>query len=327
MSFTWPLALAALALLPILVAVYIDRDRRRVAAQAQFGNPDLLPNVVDREPGRLRYLPPLILLTALVFMIVGVARPHATVNVPREEATIVLAIDTSRSMKATDIEPSRLDAARVAAKTFLDEVPEKFRVGVVSFATRAVVGVAPTEDRELVSIALDTLKPGEGTAIGDAVALSLRVGQPQVPEGSVPEGAEVEAPPRAILLISDGARDGGEVDPAEAAKTAKEQGVPVYSVLVGTPDGIVEEELTGGFRRIIRVPPSAETLEQVAATSGGAFFAALDADGLSAVYEDLGSRLGTREEDREITDVFAAIAALLLIAAATTSVFLFKRVA
>jgi Ca-activated chloride channel family protein len=96
MTFTWPLALAALALLPILVAIYIDRDRRRVASQAAFGNPDLLPNVVDREPGRLRYLPPLILLTALVFMIVGVARPHATVSVPREEATIVLAMDVSR---------------------------------------------------------------------------------------------------------------------------------------------------------------------------------------------------------------------------------------
>ncbi len=326
MSFTWPLALAALALLPILVALYIDRHRRRVAAQAEFGNPDLLPNVVDRDPGRLRYLAPLILLTALVFMIVGVSRPHATVSVPREEATVILAMDTSRSMKATDVEPTRLAAARLAAKTFLDEVPEKFRVGVVSFASRAVVGVAPTEDRTLVATALDTLTPGEGTAIGDAIALSLRVGQPQVPEGA-PEGTEVETAPRAVLLISDGARDGGEVDPAEAAKNAKEQGVPVYSVLVGTPDGVVEEELTGGYRRIIRVPPNAETLEQVAATSGGEFFAALDADQLSAVYDDLGSKLGTREEDREITDVFAAIAALLLIVAATISAFLFKRVA
>jgi Ca-activated chloride channel family protein len=338
MSFTWPLALAALALLPVLVAIYIDRDRRRVAAQASFGNPDLLPNVVDREPGRLRYLAPLILLTALVFMIVGVARPHATVSVPREEATIILAMDTSRSMKADDVEPTRLDAARVAAKTFLDEVPEKFRVGVVSFASRAVVGVAPTEDRALVATALDTLKPGEGTAIGDAIALSLQVGQPTAtearPEGTpeatpeaTPEDTEAEAPPRAVLLISDGARDGGEVDPGEAATKAKEQGVPVYSVLVGTPEGVVEEELTGGYRRIIRVPPNAETLQQVATTSGGEYYAALDAEALGAVYEDLGSRLGSREEDREITDVFAAIAALLLIVAATTSAFLFKRVA
>ena len=318
MSFHWPLVLAALAVLPVLVALYIDRDRRRVAAQARFGNPDLLPNVVDREPGRLRYLPPLVLLVALVFMIVGVARPHATVRVPREEATIVLAMDVSRSMKATDIQPTRLDAARVAAKTFLDEVPEKFRVGVVSFATRAVVGVAPTEDRTLVTTALDTLKPGEGTAIGDAVALSLRVGQPR--------GQNAEVPPRAIVLISDGARDGGLVDPGDAAQQAKRRGVPVYSVLVGTPDGVVEEELTGGFRRIIRVPPNPETLEQVAKTSGGEFFAAPDSAGLSRVYEELGSRLGTRNEDREVTDVFAGLAAALVLIAATISAVLFRRI-
>ena len=262
MSFTWPLVLIALAAIPVLVAIYIDRDRRRVAAQAEFGNPDLLPNVVDREPGRLRYLPPLIMLVALAFLIVGVARPHATVSVPREEATIVLAMDVSRSMKATDVEPTRLDAARTAAKTFLDEVPEKFRVGVVSFATRASVGVAPTEDRELVVTALDTLAPGEGTAIGDAVALSLRVGQPQ--EGEEEQEA-ADAPPRAIVVISDGARDGGQVEPAEAAQQAKRRGVPVHTVLVGTPEGTVEEQLTGGFRRIIRVPPNPETLEQVAA--------------------------------------------------------------
>ena len=318
MSFTWPLVLLALAAVPILVALYIDRDRRRVASQAEFGNPDLLPNMVDHEPGRLRYLPPLIMLVALVLLIVGVARPHATVSVPREEATVILALDVSRSMKATDVEPTRLDAARTAAKTFLDTVPEKFRVGVVSFASRAAVGVAPTEDRDLVVTALDTLAPGEGTAIGDAVALSLRVGQPQE------EGAVV--PPRAIVLLSDGARDGGAVEPAEAATAAKQQGVPVYSVLVGTPDGVVEEELTGGYRRIIRVPTNPETLEQVAVTSGGEFFAAPDAEGLSRVYEDLGSRLGTREQDREITDLFAAIAAALLLAAATISVVLFRRV-
>lgn len=319
MTFTWPLVLVALAAIPVLVALYIDRDRRRVASQAAFGNPDLLANMVEREPGRLRYLPPLIMLVALVFLIVGVARPHATVNVPREEATIVLALDVSRSMKATDVEPTRLDAARTAAKTFLDEVPEKFRVGVVSFATRAAVGVAPTEDRELVTTALDTLTPGEGTAIGDAVALSLRVGQPQE--------EDAEPPPRAVVVISDGARDGGRVEPAEAAQQAKRQGVPVHTVLVGTSDGVVEERLTGGFRRIIRVPPNPETLEQVAATSGGTFFEAPDAEGLARVYEELGSRLGTREQDREITDVFAAIAAALLLIAATTSVLLFRRVA
>jgi Ca-activated chloride channel homolog len=319
MSFDWPLVLIALAALPIVVALYIDRDKRRVASQAHFGNPDLLPNVVDREPGRLRYLPPLVLLVALVFMIIGVARPHATVSVPREEATIILAMDSSRSMKATDVEPTRLDAARTAAKTFLDEVPEKYRVGVVSFATRAAVGVAPTEDRALVATALDTMKPGEGTAIGDAVALSLRVGRAR-------ENTEEPPPPRAIVLMSDGLRDGGRIEPEDAANEAKRRGVPVYSVLVGTPDGVVEEELTGGFRRIIRVPTNPETLEQVATASGGKFFAAPDVESLGEVYEELGSRLGSREQDREITDVFAALAAALLLVAATISAFLFQRV-
>jgi Ca-activated chloride channel family protein len=317
--FDWPLALVALALLPVLVALYVDRDRRRVASQEAFGNRDLLPNLVDRSPGRLRYLPAIALLVALVFLIVGVARPHATVKVQREEATIILAMDVSRSMKANDVQPTRLDAARVAAKTFLDQVPDKFQVGVVSFATRAAVGVAPTADRELVTTALDTLKPGEGTAIGDAVALSVRVGQPQE------KGAH--APPRAIVLISDGAQDGGRINPVQGAQQAKRQGIPVYTVLVGTPDGVVQEALPGGLRRIIHVPPSPETLQQVARDSGGQFFRALDAEQLSKVYEDLGSRLGSRDEDREITDVFAALAAGLLLVSGLTSAFLLRGVA
>ena len=128
------------------------------------------------------------------------------------------------------------------------------------------------------------------------------------------------------MLISDGAQDGGRIDPSEAAQQAKRLGIPVYTVLVGTADGVVQEKLTGGFTRITRVPPNPETLEQVAKESGGEFFAAPDAEGLSRVYEELGSRLGTRKEDREITDVFAALAAGLLLIGATTSAFLLKGV-
>lgn len=319
MSFTWPIALLGLAGLPVLVGLYLWYERRREASQAAFGNPDLLPNVIDRAPGRLRHFPLVLLLLALAAMIVGVARPQATVSVPREEATVILAIDVSRSMKATDVEPTRLDAAREAARAFLAEVPEKFRVGVVSFATRAAVAVPPTEDRALVEEALALLAPGEGTAIGDAVALSLQLAQPVVEEGEEP-------PPRSILLISDGAQDGGRVQPAEAVAQAREQGVPVHSVLLGTPEGVVEETLPGGFRRVIQVPPSPETLEQMAAGTGGELFTVPDAEELRRVYEDLGSRLGTREQPREITDVFAAGAALLLLVGGTVSAFLFRRV-
>jgi Ca-activated chloride channel family protein len=318
-SFTWPLVLVGLAALPLLVVLYAFGERRRKRAQATFGNPALLPNVIDRSPGKLRYLPLLVLLLGLGAMIVGVARPHATISVPREEATVILALDSSRSMKADDVQPTRLDAAREAAKVFLTQIPEKFRVGVVSFSTRAAVGVPPTEDRELVATALDAVTPGEGTALGDAVALSVRVGNRQ-------RASDGTVPPRAVLLISDGARDGGRIEPAAAAEEARTHGIPIHTVLVGTPNGVVEETLTGGFRRIIRVPPDPRTLQMLSTATGGAHFTALDDEGLRQVYEELGSRLGERKELREITDVFAAGAAALLLFGGALSAFLFRRV-
>jgi Ca-activated chloride channel family protein len=275
--------------------------------------------VIDREPGRLRYLPLGVLLVGLGVMIFGVARPHAIVTVPREEATVVLAMDVSRSMKAKDVEPTRLDAARGAAKAFLADVPEQYRVGVVSFATRAAAGVPPTSDRALVNAALDSLQPGEGTAIGDAVALAAELGER--------EEEIADAVPRSILLISDGTQDGGLVQPAAAIQEARKRNVPVYTVLVGTPEGVVEEQLPGGFRRVIQVPPSPQTLEQIAAGTGGEYFAAVDAEQLRAVYEQLGSRLGRMEEQREITDVFSGAAAAFLLVGGVLSAFLFRRVA
>lgn len=319
MTFDWPLALLGLLLVPLLVVLYVLRERRRTAYAAGFANPALLPAVVDRKPGRLRHLPLILFLLGLMAIVLGVARPHATVSVKREEATIVLTVDVSRSMKAKDVEPTRLGAAQAAAKAFLTDVPEKFRVGVVSFATRAVVGVAPTEDRKLVRAALDSLRPGEGTAIGDAVVLSARLGRGKATNDG-------PAPPRSVLLISDGARDGGAVAPPAAARQAKQMKVPVYTVLVGTPNGVVEETLTGGFRQIIRVPPSAETLKQIAELSGGEFFTATDAEGLDRVYKDLASRLGTRKESREVGDYFASGAAAFLIAGGALSALWFRRV-
>jgi Ca-activated chloride channel family protein len=318
-SFEWPIALLALAALPLLVVLYLWYERRRVASQARFGNPDLLPNVIDRKPGRLRYLPLVVLLVGLGMMIFGVARPHAIVTVPREEATVVLAMDVSRSMKADDVEPTRLDAARGAAKAFLADVPEEYRVGVVSFATRAAVGVPPTDDRALVNAALDSLQPGEGTAIGDAVALGAELGER--------DEELAKDVPRSILLISDGKQDGGLIQPNDAIEAAKKRNVPVYTVLVGTPEGVVEEQLPGGFRRVIQVPPAPETLEQIAAGTGGEYFAAVDAEQLRAVYEELGSRLGRIEEEREITDVFSGAAAAFLLLGGVLSAFLLRRVA
>ena len=319
MTFQSPLALLGLLVVPLLVAAYVRHERGRASYVARFANLALLPNLVDRAPGWRRHLPVAILLVALAAMVVGVARPHATVSVPREEATVILAIDVSRSMAAKDVEPSRLGAARAAANAFLRKVPEKFRVGVVSFASRAVVAVPPTADRSLVRAALAALRPGEGTALGDAIALSAQLGQRE-------RRADGTRPPTAVLLISDGTRMGGRTTPQASSQRARSQRIPVYTVVLGTENGTVEQTLTGGFRQIVQVPPSPDTLRQVAQTTGGLFFTAKNDTRLRDVYERLGSRIGHRRESREMTDVFAGGSAALLLAGGALSALWFRRV-
>ena len=304
--------------MPVLIVLYVVYERRRARFGERFANPDLLPNVVGRGPGKLRHLPLLVLLAGLVAMVIGVARPHATVTVPREEATVMLAIDTSRSMQATDIKPSRLGAAVNAANEFVAKIPKKFRVGIVAFASSARLGLPPTSDRSLVQEALASLQPGEGTAIGDAVELAVRTARQQ-------RTADGKIPPTALLMISDGARDGGRTAPATAARHAKALNIPVYTVLLGTPNGVVHQTLTGGYQVNIRVPPSPQTLRQIAALSGGKSFTAVDDSGLREVYKRLGSLLGHKSQDREITDLFAGGAAVLLLVGGGMSMFWFRR--
>ena len=202
MSFARPLALVGLVAVPVLVLLWIRYDRRRRAGAARFASLALVPNLIDRRPGRLRLVPPVLFLLALTALIVGMARPHANIKVPRHEATVVLAIDVSRSMKAQDVTPTRLDAAKEAANAFLAKVPKEYSVALVGFGSRAFVAVPPTLDRSLVSAGLDDLDPGEGTAIGDAVVLSAQLGQRQ-------RAVDGTVPPTSVLLISDGAPDGG----------------------------------------------------------------------------------------------------------------------
>jgi Ca-activated chloride channel family protein len=319
MSFDQPLALIALIVVPAVVALYVVRERRRGRFAARWGTPALLPNLVDRAPGLRRHLPIAILLIALAALIFGVARPRANVSVPREEATVLLAIDVSRSMGAADVSPTRLAAAQLAASDFVDKVPKKYRIGVVSFATRAQVAVAPTDDRGLVHAAISSLRPGEGTAIGDAVMLSARLGQRErASDGSVP--------PTSVLLISDGARDGGRTAPLVAARRARALHVPVYTILLGTSGGIVRHTLPGGYTEIIRVPPSPQTLRLIAQTSGGKFFTARNDKRLREVYEEMRSRIGHKTESRELSDLVAGGAALLLLGAGTLSALWFRRV-
>lgn len=319
MTFEAPLALIALLLVPAAVALYLLRLRRQTEYAARWGSPALLANLMDGAPGWRRHLPLAVLLVGLAALVVGVARPHATVTVPREEATVILAVDVSRSMKAADVAPNRLEAARRAARDFLENVPEKFRVGVVAFGSRAAIGVPPTQDRSLVTAALDNLRPGEGTALGDAVALGVRMGQRQRSSDGV-------VPPTSILVISDGAQQGGRTSPEAAARLARAHRVPVYAIALGTPQGVIRETLTGGFQAQIRVPASPGTLAAVARTSGGQLFTAPNDSRLKEVYETLGSRLGHRRQSREITDYFAAGSLALLLTGGALSAVWFRRI-
>jgi Ca-activated chloride channel family protein len=318
-SFEWPLALIGLAFVPLLVALYVVRERRRTTAAARLTSPGLLPNLVDASPGWRRHLPIAVLVAALTAMLVGVARPHATVSVKREEATVILVIDTSLSMRADDVKPTRLLAARGVARAFVERMPKKFRVGIVGFAGRAYVALPPTDDRSLVPAALASLRPGQAASLGDAVALATQLGRRQ-------RAADGVVPPISILVISDGAQKSGRTQPAAAAQSARSFGIPVYAVVLGTQDGVIQVPLANGYQAQIRVPPDAETLRTVTGITGGELFTATTDARLRDVYEKLGSRLGKRTEVREVTDYFAGGSAALLFFGGALSALWFRRV-
>lgn len=319
MSFQSPLALIALVLVPVLVGLYVVRERRRQSFASRFTATALLPNLVDAAPGWRRHLPVALFLVALAAMIVGVARPHASVSVQREEATVLIAIDSSLSMSAQDVRPSRLAAAQSAAQAFVDGMPKKFRVGVIGFAGRAYVAVPPTQDRELVHNALKALKPGQGTALGDAVALGTRLARAE-------RTSDGRIPPTAMLVISDGAQKSGRTTPDAAAAQAKSSHIPVYTVVIGTQDGVVNVPVAGGYQAQLRVPPSPDTLRAVASVTGGQFFTAPDATRLRQIYQKLGSRLGRRHVKREVSDLFAGGSAALMLLGGALSALWFRRV-
>ena len=264
----------------------------------------VLAGAVAATPLWKRHIPATVAALALVVLAVALARPHATVAVPVERASVVLVTDASRSMLATDVEPSRMDAARSAAGAFLDGVPDELRVGAVGFSTTPSSVVVPSHDRERVRAHLASLQADGSTATGDALAEALRLLKS---EGK-------RRPPAAIVLLSDGKTTTGR-DPVEVARQARTAGVPINTVALGTSDGTI----TDSNGNTLPVPPDPETMVDIARTSGGESFDVDDGDQLDAVYERLGSQIGTRPEEREITAGFAAGGMALLLAAAALS--------
>lgn len=324
MSFASPLALVALVAVPLVAAAYVLFQRRRAHFAERFASAAMLPNVVDREPGWRRHVPAAVLLLALATLLVGFARPRALVPAKRENATVVLAIDSSRSMEASDITPSRLAAVKTAALRFLDRLPAKYRVGVVAISTSAEVVAPATRDRRLVKRAVSELTPEGGTALGDGLAEALKVGR-AVPREQGSAGKPGEVPPVSVLLFTDGIQEGGEVPLGQAVARSRALKIPISTVVVGTAYGFVSIPRVGGFTQIIRVPADPSELKIVARVTGGHFYVGPRTADLSGVYEDLRSRIGTTRRREEVTFAFGIGAVCLLLLGGSLSVVWLRR--
>jgi Ca-activated chloride channel homolog len=304
MSFASPLWLLALAAVPLAVLAYVVAGRRRRRYAVRYTVVETLAGVAAALPQRRRHVPAVLAAIAIAGLVLALARPQMSVAVPVERASIMLVTDTSGSMNADDVDPTRIAAARRAAARFVDEVPARQRVGLVSFADGATVLQTPTEDRDAITTAIRSLRAQGATATGDG--LNAALDQLRARDG------ESQAP-GAIVLLSDGKRTAGR-DPIPVAREAARLGIPIYTISLGTPGGTVENP-SQPWLPPQQVPPDAETMREIAQVARGQAFSVADADRLDRIYERLGSRLGTENEEREVTAAFAGGALLLLVAA------------
>ena len=300
-----------------LLALYVVLQVRRRAYAVRFANLDLLGKLAPRRPGWRRHLSFALLLLALAALTTAMAKPTRDTRVPRDRATVVMAIDVSLSMRAEDVQPNRLEAAQAAAKEFVGLLPPRINLGLVTFSGTASVAVSPTTDRAAVLRAIDTLELAERTAIGEAIFSGLdaiRTFQSQL-QGQ--DGTEV-APAR-VVLMSDGSNTWGR-SPEQAVGAAKQSEVPVSTIAFGTDTGYIELE----GQRVV-VPVDHEALRGIADGTGGSYYAAASAEELSNVYQDIGSQIGYTTERREITTWFVGLGLLFAFAAAGVSLLWSNR--
>ena len=347
MTFIWPGLLALLLTVPALVAVYLWVLRRQKAAALRFASLGLVREAMRGKRLWRRHLPPALFLLGLAVAILAIARPSALLTLPSQQRTIILAIDVSLSMRASDVQPNRLAAAQAAAKAFVQELPADLRVGIVAFAGTALLVQKPTGNRDDLAAAIDRLQLDRHTAIGSGIIVSLatlfpedgidletlvlgsrqswRMNRPA--EKTAPKKQAAPVPPgsngsAAIVLLTDGRRTTGP-DPLEAAKMAADRGIRVFTVGFGSAAGgpaVVE-----GYS--IFMAFDEETLKAIAGLTRAEYFHASSADELKTVYDALSSRFVLTKEEREVTALFAALAALLTLASAALSLAWFHRLA
>ena len=342
MSFQWPNLLWGLLAVPALIGLYLWLLGRRKRSTVRLASISVAREALGRGPGWRRHVPPALLLAAVAVLLFAAARPLAVVKLPLTERTIMLAMDVSGSMRATDVKPNRIIASQEAAKTFVNALPRDVKVGIVSFAGTAAVVQAPTTSREDIIAAIDRFQLQRGTATGSGIVLSLATlfpddeieiaqitGQRMMPKPLGETKPKKEFKPvepgsygsAAIIMLTDGQRTTGP-DPLDAAKMASQRGVRVFTVGVGTTSG----ETIGFEGWSMRVRLDEETLKQVALLTRAEYFYAGTAQDLVKVYESLSSKLVVERKETEVTALFGLLAAALVVAAAALSLWWFGRV-
>jgi Ca-activated chloride channel homolog len=355
MNFLAPQLLLGLLLIPLAIGAYVWTQRRRSRYAVRFTNLELLANLAPRRPGLRGDASPDLSPTGIAGLLFALARPTMMVQVPREDATVILAMDVSGSMTAVDVDPNRLSAAKSAATAFLDQLPSGVRVSLVAFSSQPRTLVEPTVDRQAIRNAIDGLVAKGGTAMGDALMAMLDVAEnvqkangtatspvaspnpssaPDASASTPPDagatpapssGTATDTPLVAGILLSDGANSTGSTEPLTAAERAATLGVPIYTIALGTADGRVTVPDDQGRLVTVDVPPDRQTLAQIAEVTGGTAFDAPTAADLQAVYDHLQSRIGYVPETQEITSALAAAALVCVVAGAGLASLWFGR--
>jgi Ca-activated chloride channel family protein len=346
MKFLWQDMLWLLLLLPLLVGFYFLIVRRKRRAALRYANLSMVKDAMRAGQRWRRHIPPLLFFVALALMLIAIARPAAKVTLPSDNKTVILAMDVSGSMRASDVQPSRIEAAQAAARAFVADQPYNTKIGVVAFAATASVVQPPTQSRDDILAALDRFQLQRGTAVGSGILVSLKTLFPDVefdlrasnPRPEADKGKSLDAVQKsdkatpapvdpgsyasgAIVLLTDGQTTAGP-DPMEAAKMAADRGVRVYTVGIGTVAG----ELLGAEGWSMRVKLDEDALKAIANTTRGEYFHAGTADDLKKVYSALNAKIMLETKETEITALFAAAAAVLAMLSAMLSMLWFNRI-
>ena len=328
MSFIWPLMLFSLLLVPLLVGLYFWLLQRQRQAAVELGPLGVLQNSTGREIGARRHIPPIIFLIGLILLLLALARPEMNIRLPRVEGTVILAFDVSNSMKADDLEPTRMEAAKAAARAFVENQPRTILIGVVAFGSGGLVVQPPTADQAAVLATIDRLSPQGGTSLGQGIYSSLNAIANEalaIEEAAFEEGPETDQigpfPAAVVVLLSDG-ENTEPPDPLEIAQLAAEAGVRIFPVGIGSPEGTVLQ--IDGFNILTQLNET--PLQEIASLTNGSYYNAEDEESLQEIYETIDLQLTVRAEKMEITSIVAGISILLFLIGGALSLFWFGRV-